>query len=49
MNINKTKYIITSRERLNENAHLTDERDFKKMTEFKYLGALIRENNEIGK
>ena len=42
--------MITSRERLNGNPHLTsDEGDFEKVNEFKYLGTLIRENNEIGK
>ena len=37
----KTKYMITSRERLNENGHLTTvEADFEKVSEFKYLETL---------
>ena len=32
-----------------ENCHLTNERDFEKVREFKYLGALITENNKLGK
>ena len=32
------------------NVHLTtDERDFEKVSEFKYLEALITENNKVGK
>ena len=50
VNIDKTKYIITRREKLNGNGHLTtDEGDFEKLSEFKYLGELITENNEVGK
>ena len=50
INIHKTKYIITGRERLNGNGHLTtDEGDFEKLCEFEYLGALITHNNELGK
>ena len=42
--------VITSRERMNWNSHLTiDEEDFEKVTEFKYPRALIIENNEVGK
>ena len=42
--------MITSRERLNGNGHLTtDEGDLQKMSEFKYLGALITEHREVGK
>ena len=44
VNIDKTKYMIKSRERLT-----TDEIYFEKVSEFKYLGALITENNEVGK
>ena len=29
--------------------HLTGKRDFEKANEFKYVGALITENNEVGK
>ena len=42
--------MITSRERLNGNCQLTtDEGDFERVNEFKYLGALITKNNEAGK
>ena len=35
---------------LDGNGHLTtDKGDFEKMSEFKYLEALITENNEVGK
>ena len=45
-----TKYMITSKKRLNGNCYFTtNERDFEKVSEFKYLGALITENNEVGK
>ena len=37
--------MTTSRERLNRNGYLTDEEDFEKVSEFKYLGELITENN----
>ena len=40
--------MITSRERLSGNDHLTN-KDFEKVSEFKYLGAVITENNEVGK
>ena len=49
VNIDKTKYTITSRDRLNENGLLTDVGDFEKVSDFKYVGALITENNEVGK
>ena len=50
VNINKIKYTITSRENPNGNGHLTtDEGNFEKMSEFKYLGAWIIENNEVEK
>ena len=35
VNIDKIKYMFTSRERMNGNGHLTDERDFEKVCEFK--------------
>ena len=38
-----------SRQRLNRNGDLTYEGDFEKVGEFKYLEALITENNEVGK
>ena len=39
--------MITNRERLN---HLkTDEGDFQKVSEFKFLGTSITGNNEVGK
>ena len=42
--------MITSREMLNRNDHLTtDERDVEKVSEFKYLGALITKHNEVVK
>ena len=42
--------MITSREKLNENGRLTTgEGDFEKVSESKCLGALITENNEVGK
>ena len=42
--------MITGRERPNGNGHLTtDEGNFESLSEFKYLGALIIENNEFGK
>ena len=42
--------MITSTERLNINCHLTtDKVDFEKVSENKYLGALITENYEVGK
>ena len=50
VNMDKTKYMITSRETLNGNFHLTrDEGDIEKMSVFKYLGALITKNNEVEK
>ena len=33
INIDKTKYIITNRERLNINGHLTDKEDFEKVSQ----------------
>mgnify|MGYP000403829145 CR=1 FL=1 len=42
--------MITNRERLNGNGHLTTyEVDFEKVSGFKYLGALITENNGVEK
>ena len=42
--------MITTRQRLNGNGHLTtDNGDFEKVSEFKYLGVLSTENNEFGK
>ena len=44
--INKAKYMIASRERLNGNGHITtNEGDFEKVNEFKYLRVLITKNN----
>ena len=34
---------------MNGNGHLTGEGDFEKVNEFKCLGAIITENNDIGK
>ena len=41
VNMDKTKYVIISvkGERLNGNDHLTVERDFEKVSEFRYLRA----------